>query len=92
MRHKPLLYLARVSTPAAPSFARRRLEAEPDACQPVVMLLYEFVADNVTSLMMPINALRNAALLPASTPLVAMVDADLLVSRSLAQEADQPDK
>ena len=67
--------------------APRRLEAEPESCQPIVMIMYEVVSEPVMGEMLPINALRNAALLPASTPLVTMMDVDLLISRSLAEQA-----
>ncbi|EFJ50228.1 hypothetical protein VOLCADRAFT_89141 [Volvox carteri f. nagariensis] len=55
------------------------------ACVLRLMLLYELVADEVMAALMPINALRNAAILAADTPLVAMVDVDLSPSLSLSQ-------
>lgn len=50
------------------------------------MLLTELVGDTLLGALLPINALRSAAMLGADTPLVAMIDVDLLPSASLAQE------
>lgn len=47
-------------------------------------LVYEVVHEQAMLYILPINLLRNAALLAAQTPLVAMIDIDLLVSRSFA--------
>jgi hypothetical protein len=64
-----------------------RLEAIPSACALRLLLLYELVAaGDVLQVLLPINAMRNAAMLGADTPLVAMVDVDLLISASLAHE------
>ncbi|GLC69490.1 hypothetical protein PLESTF_000837600 [Pleodorina starrii] len=42
------------------------------------------VEDDVMASLMPLNILRNAAMLAATTPLVAMVDADMALSWSFA--------
>ncbi|KAG2489893.1 hypothetical protein HYH03_011695 [Edaphochlamys debaryana] len=60
-----------------------RLESAPSACAPVLALYSERLADPALAALMPTNALRNAALLPAATPLAAMVDADLSASAGL---------
>ncbi len=61
-----------------------RLESSPTpTCRPVLLMFAELVADAALAATMPTNTLRNAALLPLSTPLVLMADADLSVSSSL---------
>ena len=42
--------------------------------------------------MFPINSLRNVGLLLAATPLVMMLDLDMLMSRELSTLADGTDK
>eukprot|EP00878_Enallax_costatus_P034166 GHUV01037827.1.p1 GENE.GHUV01037827.1~~GHUV01037827.1.p1 ORF type:complete len:113 (-),score=29.95 GHUV01037827.1:339-677(-) len=64
--------------------AARRMEAANN-CQIDILLLYETVLDDVMKVMFPINTLRNYALLQAKTPLVSMVDVDLIVSNALLQ-------
>jgi Glycosyl-transferase for dystroglycan len=61
-------------------------------CQLDIMLLYETVIDDVMMVLLPINTMRNYALLQARTPLVSMVDVDLLVSNTLLQWLQQPGK
>ncbi|EFJ45024.1 hypothetical protein VOLCADRAFT_94735 [Volvox carteri f. nagariensis] len=60
------------------------------SCALTVLLLYEVVADPPLAGLVPINTLRNAALLAASTPLVAMIDVDLAPSESLGAEVLRP--
>jgi glycosyltransferase-like protein LARGE len=58
-----------------------------------VQLLYEYIsADPLMRTMFPVNSLRNFALVQARTPLVAMIDVDLLISSSLATWLEEPDK
>ena len=64
--------------------------AGASACSLTALLLYEAVADPALAALVPINALRDAALLPAATPLVAMVDVDLAPSASLAGQVAAP--
>lgn len=68
-----------------PLSALHSSEQSTTGCQLRLLLLYELVDDPHIAALLPINTLRNAALLAASTPLVAMVDVDLLVSAALAQ-------
>lgn len=63
------------------------LEASSSACQPTIIIAYEYSSDPFMQILIPINNLRNMALLAARTPLVAMVDVDLMVSRSLSVHA-----
>ena len=63
-----------------------RSEASTGGCQLTVLLLYELLLDTTVLSLLPINALRNAALMAARTPLVAMVDVDLMLSRDLSKE------
>ncbi|GFR42280.1 hypothetical protein Agub_g3178 [Astrephomene gubernaculifera] len=67
-----------------------RMEADPQACHMRVHLLYEVTSDSALAYLTPINALRNAALLAATTPLVMMIDVDLCVSRTLVQLLSSP--
>lgn len=53
-------------------------------CRPEVTLTYEvFSEESARDLLYPANTLRNLARLQARTPLIAQLDIDLLVSRSL---------
>ncbi|EFJ47067.1 hypothetical protein VOLCADRAFT_92485 [Volvox carteri f. nagariensis] len=69
-----------------------RIEALPDACSLRLLLLTEYTADRALGALVPINALRNAALLAIRTPLAAMIDVDLAVSDSLRRVLAQPDR
>ena len=46
------------------------------------MLYSECVTDSTVAALLPVNALRNAATLPARTDFVAMLDVDLLPSKA----------
>ena len=46
----------------------------------------EVKGGGIMQALLPINSLRNVALLAADTPLVAMIDVDLLLDRGLAEE------
>lgn len=70
----------------------KRMEALPNGCSLNMMLLVETVADRIMRWMLPINVLRNYALLGADTRLVAMVDVDLLPSVGLADWLQLPGK
>ncbi|PNH01920.1 Glycosyltransferase-like protein LARGE2 [Tetrabaena socialis] len=59
-------------------------------CALTALLLTERLADPALAGALPINSLRNAALLAASTPLAAMVDVDLAPSASLAAQVLGP--
>lgn len=69
---------------------RRRTEAAEGGCQLTVLLLYEVVADELVAAILPINTLRNAAVLAARTRLLAMVDVDLMLSASASREMADP--
>lgn len=65
------------------------MESSPSSCSLRVLLLYEAVADAALARLLPVNTLRNAALLPCATPLAAMVDVDLAPSSGLQGELAQ---
>eukprot|EP00798_Chlamydomonas_sp_ICE-L_P007001 gene7001-100_t len=67
-------------------FERAESGVSNRGCQLRIMLLYEFTADKELSLLLPINTIRNAAMLLADTPLVAMVDTDLVIGGSLVDD------
>lgn len=52
-------------------------------CQLRVLILYELLDSPFLADVLPLNALRNAAILAATTPMVAMLDVDMLVSKNL---------
>lgn len=64
----------------------RRLDADDVSCRLSVLLLYELYREDVVGALLPINALRNAALLAVTTPLASMVDVDLLLAARLAAD------
>ncbi|GIL84619.1 hypothetical protein Vretimale_14563 [Volvox reticuliferus] len=69
-----------------------RLEFSNDTCSLRMLLLSEVVADRALASLVPINALRNAALLAIRTPLAAMIDVDLAISDSLKSILADPNK
>jgi hypothetical protein len=69
----------------------RRMEAANN-CQLDIVLVTEFVSDQLSKIMFPVNTLRNYALLQARTRLVAMVDVDLIVSNTLLEWLKVPAK
>ncbi|GIL67196.1 hypothetical protein Vafri_20632 [Volvox africanus] len=64
--------------------ATKRDTATSSSCTLRLMMVYEMVGDGQMSVLMPVNALRNIAMLAVDTPLASMVDVDLSVSWSLA--------
>lgn len=56
------------------------------------MLLSRVCDTDETARLYPLNSLRNYARLAARTQLVAMVDVDLLPSRSLSQDLARPEQ
>lgn len=66
-----------------------RVEAT-GACRLQLLMLSEHVLDPAIAALLPINALRNAALTAARTSVIALVDVDLLLSQTLAQELLDP--
>lgn len=61
-----------------------RSEAAATSCVLTALLSYEYVQPDIKK-QLPVNSMRNHALLLAQTPLVALLDADLMASSSLAQ-------
>lgn len=62
----------------------------PQACSMSVLLVTELIDESLEE-HLPVNSLRNQAVLLAHTPLIAMLDADMVVSRSLAESLQRPD-
>ncbi|GLI58552.1 hypothetical protein VaNZ11_000296 [Volvox africanus] len=58
--------------------------SHPHTCTLRIVLVYELVANDIMATLMPLNILRNTAMLMTTTPLVAMVDADMLFNWGLA--------
>ncbi|GIL65166.1 hypothetical protein Vafri_18964 [Volvox africanus] len=69
-----------------------RLEGSSDTCSLRLLLLTEVSADRALASLVPINALRNAALLAIRTPLAAMIDVDLAISDSLKSILSDPNR
>lgn len=59
------------------------IEQQKGGCQLSITLFSELLAGDDEDMLYPVNALRNAALLAAKTPLVFSVDGDMLLSSSL---------
>ncbi|KXZ49385.1 hypothetical protein GPECTOR_21g611 [Gonium pectorale] len=66
-----------------------RMEAQ-HPCKMDLMLLAEPYQDSRSMVLYPVNTLRNYARLMARTPLIGIVDVDLMVSASLRQEMRDP--
>ncbi|GFH17182.1 chlorophyll a-b binding protein, chloroplastic [Haematococcus lacustris] len=61
-------------------------EVSPTSCALRLLLMTELLGERAAKWLYPINSLRNAAILASDTPMVAMVDVDLLLSNTLAKE------
>lgn len=90
--HKHTYIYAHAPTPIHTNAPPPRRVDSSGTCQLTILLMHELIADKLLGALMPINSLRNYALLAATTPLVAMVDVDLLVSQGLRQELGDPAK
>ncbi|GIL50334.1 hypothetical protein Vafri_6574 [Volvox africanus] len=55
------------------------------SCVLRLLLLYELVIDEALTLLMPINTMRNAAMMATDSELVAMVDVDLSANKDLSK-------
>ncbi|GLI63689.1 hypothetical protein VaNZ11_006689 [Volvox africanus] len=66
-----------------------KVESNPDICQLDVMLFYELYDSEQARLLYPVNYLRNYARLQVRTRLLAMIDVDMYVSRTLSEEMAQ---
>ncbi len=62
------------------------MDAHERGCALRVLVLSEALGEPAMHMLLPINSLRNAALLAASTPLVSMIDVDLVLSSTLGQQ------
>mmetsp|Transcript_23209 Transcript_23209/g.50938 ORF Transcript_23209/g.50938 Transcript_23209/m.50938 type:complete len:525 (-) Transcript_23209:908-2482(-) len=62
------------------------VERDESACKLDIMLAYEVFVERKAMLLYPINVLRNYARLQARTPLVALVDVDMLMSSALYED------
>ncbi|PNH00031.1 hypothetical protein TSOC_014168 [Tetrabaena socialis] len=59
-----------------------RVEGNSLSCHMHLLLFTEFISDRALAALVPINALRNAALLLAKTPFASMIDVDFSPSYS----------
>lgn len=55
-------------------------------CQLDILLVYELFQEERAIMLYPVNAMRNLARLQAKTPMIALLDVDMLVSRSLSED------
>ncbi|KAJ9517971.1 hypothetical protein QJQ45_004365 [Haematococcus lacustris] len=62
------------------------VEANPTSCAMRLLLVTEMLGEQSALLLFPLHSLRNMALLTADTPLVAMIDVDLVLSSTLSDE------
>ncbi|PNW82760.1 hypothetical protein CHLRE_06g292900v5 [Chlamydomonas reinhardtii] len=62
------------------------------SCKLDLMLVAEPYRDGKSLVLYPVNVLRNYARLMARTPLVGLIDVDLIISDSLAAEMNDPAK
>ncbi|GFH32516.1 uncharacterized protein HaLaN_31750, partial [Haematococcus lacustris] len=62
-----------------------RVKANPTSCAMRLLLVTEMLGEQSALLLFPINSLH-MALLTADTPLVAMIDVDLVLSSTLSDE------
>lgn len=63
----------------------------PGTCSLTVFLVTELIDESLEE-HLPINSMRNQAVLLAQTPLIAMLDADMVVSKSLAESLTDPEE
>eukprot|EP00798_Chlamydomonas_sp_ICE-L_P005378 gene5378-5598_t len=62
------------------------VDQDPRACQLDIVLLFELYTERRAALLYPINLLRNIARAQARTPLLALVDVDMLLNAQLYRE------
>ncbi|MEW5311311.1 MAG: hypothetical protein WDW38_003038 [Sanguina aurantia] len=68
----------------------REMEQLNSVCRLDIMLVFEILDNTRTSMLHPVNVLRNFARLQARTPLIGLFDVDMLVSSALAAELVKP--
>ncbi|WIA37724.1 hypothetical protein OEZ86_014604 [Tetradesmus obliquus] len=66
-----------------------RAEAVNSSCVLTLLLSYEYVQPDMVK-QLPVNSMRNHALLLAQTPLVSLLDVDLMASNTMAQALTDP--
>ncbi|GLC33399.1 hypothetical protein PLESTF_000437700 [Pleodorina starrii] len=78
---------ARAAANASTNSSRAFMGPTPGfrACSLRLLLFSELLGEAALTVLMPLNALRNAAMLAADTPVAAMVDVDLCMSRGLME-------